>query len=159
MQSRRDSMLEVATNTAVGFVGSWIITWLSFKYVSQTGLAATISVTGCTVWSLARGLCHPQALRKENVEEREMKINWHKVVVRLTALNLLALAVSAWMADNLWLALTLGFTIAILELHLQMLGAVFRHLRALSLRIAKLQSIAEWPEPYHPDPKEGKKHE
>ena len=71
MQTRRDSILEVATNTAVGFVGSLIITWLSFKYVSQTGLAATISVTGCTVWSLVRGY----AIRRHFVKRmlRDMK--------------------------------------------------------------------------------------
>ena len=88
-----------------------------------------------------------------------MKINWHKVVTRLIAFNLLMLAVVAWNSHSVWVAVTLGFTIALLELHIQIIGALSRHIKRMSERIAKLQSIAEWPEPYHPDPKEGKKYE
>lgn len=69
MQSRRDSMVEVLTNTAVGFVGSWIITWLSFKYVPQASVAATVSVVGCTVWSLVRGYSIRRHFAKKLMKE------------------------------------------------------------------------------------------
>lgn len=55
MQSRRHSLYEVMTGTSIGVVGSWIITWLTFKYVPTPATAATVSVALCTVWSLVRG--------------------------------------------------------------------------------------------------------
>lgn len=55
-QSRRQSAAETATNTAVGFVGSYAIT-SGFMHSStlSTDATALAIVVGCTVWSLARG--------------------------------------------------------------------------------------------------------
>lgn len=54
-QSRKHSVIEVTSNTAIGFVGSWIITFLVMIYVADKAIAATTSVFLCTVWSLIRG--------------------------------------------------------------------------------------------------------
>ena len=54
-QSRRHSAIEVFTGTAIGFVGSWIITFLTFSYIREPAVAATTGVVLCTVWSLVRG--------------------------------------------------------------------------------------------------------
>ena len=55
MQSRKHSIYEVLTNTFTGMVGSWIITWLSFATIENREVATTVTVLGCTVWSLLRG--------------------------------------------------------------------------------------------------------
>ncbi len=55
MQSRRHSLYEVLTGTFVGMNGSWLIPWLTFKYVATPSVAATVSVFFCTIWSLIRG--------------------------------------------------------------------------------------------------------
>ena len=55
MQSRKHSAYEVLTNTFTGMVGSWIITWLSFATIENREVATTVTVLGCTVWSLLRG--------------------------------------------------------------------------------------------------------
>ena len=48
-------LYEVFTGTFVGMIGSWLITWLTFKYVATPSVAATVSVFFCTLWSLIRG--------------------------------------------------------------------------------------------------------
>jgi hypothetical protein len=55
-QSKRHSAVETATNTAVGFFGSYAIT-LACLHVPGTNLATqTLYATlGCTAWSLLRG--------------------------------------------------------------------------------------------------------
>lgn len=55
MQTRRQSVIEVCTNTAVGMAGSWLITYATMSYVKDIALAAAITVAGCTIWSLVRG--------------------------------------------------------------------------------------------------------
>jgi hypothetical protein len=55
MQSRRHSWIETGTNTAIGFVGSWIITMVVLYTVDNKTLAGTITVILCTIWSLVRG--------------------------------------------------------------------------------------------------------
>lgn len=54
-QSKRHSALEVCANTAIGFVGSWIITMACISEIKEPAVAATVSVVVCTVWSLLRG--------------------------------------------------------------------------------------------------------
>lgn len=54
-QSRMQSAVEVVTNTATGFVGSWLIAFAVLTAISDRALASTVTVLGCTVWSLARG--------------------------------------------------------------------------------------------------------
>lgn len=55
MQTRRQSIIEVTTNTAIGMVGSWLITYAGMTLIADRATAATVTVIGCTVWSLVRG--------------------------------------------------------------------------------------------------------
>lgn len=55
MQSRRDSSIEVVTNTFVGMAGSYAITYVTFRLVQSIELASAVTVGMCTVWSLVRG--------------------------------------------------------------------------------------------------------
>lgn len=55
MQTRRQSVIEVCTNTAVGMAGSWLITYVTMTLVKDIPVAAAITVAGCTIWSLVRG--------------------------------------------------------------------------------------------------------
>lgn len=55
MQTRRQSVIEVCTNTAAGMAGSWLITYITMTYIKDIALAAAITVAGCTIWSLVRG--------------------------------------------------------------------------------------------------------
>lgn len=57
MQTRRQALLEVTTNTLVGLAGSWAITYLVMATVDDRAVAAVVTVAGCTVWSLVRGYC------------------------------------------------------------------------------------------------------
>ena len=55
-QSKRHSAVETATNTAVGFVGSYFITFACFHVPGADLATRTLYATlGCTVWSLLRG--------------------------------------------------------------------------------------------------------
>lgn len=55
-QSKRHSAMETATNTAVGFVGSYFITFGCLHIAGADLATQTLYATlGCTVWSLARG--------------------------------------------------------------------------------------------------------
>lgn len=54
-QSRKRSLLEVCSNTSIGMVGSWIITYLTFLNVQDKALATSVGVILCTIWSLVRG--------------------------------------------------------------------------------------------------------
>lgn len=55
MQTRRQSIIEVATNTTVGMLGSFLIALAVMSMVEDRPLAAGITTLACTVWSLARG--------------------------------------------------------------------------------------------------------
>lgn len=55
MQSKRQSWIETTTNTAIGFVGSWIIVFITLHLVENKTWASTLTVILCTVWSLFRG--------------------------------------------------------------------------------------------------------
>lgn len=54
-QSKKQSWIETLSNTGVGFVGSWIITWITLHYVKDMLTAATVATLLCTVWSIIRG--------------------------------------------------------------------------------------------------------
>lgn len=54
-QSKRHSALETATNTAVGFVGSYFITFGCFHLNADLATKTLYATLGCTVWSLLRG--------------------------------------------------------------------------------------------------------
>lgn len=55
MQTRRQSIIEVVTNTTVGMLGSFLISLAVLTTVADRPLAAGITTLACTVWSLARG--------------------------------------------------------------------------------------------------------
>jgi hypothetical protein len=76
-QSKRHSALETATNTAVGFFGSYAITLSCFHLESNIPTATLYATLGCTVWSLLRGYylrrvfnhLHMKAALKEKLPE------------------------------------------------------------------------------------------
>ena len=55
MQTRRQAVIEVTTNTVVGMVGSWVISYTAVAMVEDKVFAVTIATIGCTIWSLVRG--------------------------------------------------------------------------------------------------------
>lgn len=55
MQTKRQSWIEVATSTTIGFFGSWLITIITLHVVDNKWWASTITVILCTIWSLIRG--------------------------------------------------------------------------------------------------------
>ena len=55
MQTRAQSVLEVVTNTFVGMLGSWLITWVCMATIKNRTACVSATVLGCTIWSLARG--------------------------------------------------------------------------------------------------------
>lgn len=54
-QSKRHSAIETATNTAVGFFGSYLITYGCFHLTTNLPTATLYATLGCTAWSLIRG--------------------------------------------------------------------------------------------------------
>lgn len=54
-QSKRQSVIETCSNTSVGFVGSYLITFGCFHLSSNLPTATLYATLGCTVWSLLRG--------------------------------------------------------------------------------------------------------
>lgn len=55
MQTKAQSLREVLTNTFIGLVGSWLISYVCMTTISGTGLAVTVATVLCTVWSVGRG--------------------------------------------------------------------------------------------------------
>lgn len=54
-QSKRHSAIETATNTAVGFVGSYFITLACLHAPGSLATQTLYATLGCTAWSLLRG--------------------------------------------------------------------------------------------------------
>lgn len=54
-QSKRQSVIETCSNTSVGFVGSYLITFGCFHLTDNLPTATLYATLGCTVWSLLRG--------------------------------------------------------------------------------------------------------
>lgn len=54
-QSRKQSLKETVSNTFLGTVGSFLITWVTLFFVKDIILASAITTVACTVWSLTRG--------------------------------------------------------------------------------------------------------
>lgn len=55
MQTKAQSIREVLTNTAIGLVGSWLISYFAVTNIADTRIAVTVATIGCTVWSVGRG--------------------------------------------------------------------------------------------------------
>lgn len=54
-QSKKQSMVEVTSNTFIGMIGSWIITFSVISTIKTPSIAAATTVILCTIWSLVRG--------------------------------------------------------------------------------------------------------
>lgn len=54
-QTKRQSLIETLTSTFTGMIGSWLITMACLYNITDKTTAATVTVIGCTVWSLVRG--------------------------------------------------------------------------------------------------------
>jgi hypothetical protein len=55
VQTKAQSLREVLTNTFIGLVGSWLISYICMTNISGTGMAVTVATVLCTVWSIGRG--------------------------------------------------------------------------------------------------------
>ena len=55
MQSKRDSLMEVITNTAAGMAGSFVITYAIYRLELPALVGSVSTVVACTLWSVARG--------------------------------------------------------------------------------------------------------
>ncbi|MNC56419.1 hypothetical protein D3C75_1060160 [compost metagenome] len=67
MQSKRQSLIETATSTSTGFVGSWLITAACFTYIPDKWAATTATTLLCTLWSLIRGYTVRRYFNKRNM--------------------------------------------------------------------------------------------
>ena len=55
MQSRLESLIEANTNTFIGLMGSWLITWQVLVWSPYSPIInASIAAALCTVWSIVR---------------------------------------------------------------------------------------------------------
>ena len=54
-QSKKDSIKEVACSTAIGMIGSWLLTMACLMFFTGPIAIATSTTILCTVWSLGRG--------------------------------------------------------------------------------------------------------
>ena len=55
MQSKRHSAMEVITGTVFGLVINWLIAYLCMTLAPSPSVAASVTVTLCTIHSLVRG--------------------------------------------------------------------------------------------------------
>lgn len=56
-QTKKQSLIETASNTTIGMVGSWIITMGCLMFFTTPVGIATSTTILCTVWSIGRGYC------------------------------------------------------------------------------------------------------
>ncbi|QYW06670.1 hypothetical protein uav_139 [Pseudomonas phage UAVern] len=54
-QTKAQSLKETLSNTFIGTIGSFLITWVTFHFITNIVLASAITTVLCTVWSIARG--------------------------------------------------------------------------------------------------------
>jgi hypothetical protein len=55
-QNRLESFIEANTNTFIGLIGSWLITWGVMSWSTYPPMTtASIAAVLCTIWSLVRG--------------------------------------------------------------------------------------------------------
>lgn len=54
-QTKAQSLKETLSNTFIGTVGSFLITWVTLFFVKDIILASLITTVACTVWSITRG--------------------------------------------------------------------------------------------------------
>lgn len=54
-QSKAQSLKETLSNTFIGTIGSFLITWVTLFFIKDIVLASAITTVACTVWSISRG--------------------------------------------------------------------------------------------------------
>jgi hypothetical protein len=54
-QTKRQSLVETLSNTFIGTIGSFLITWLTLIFVKDIIIASAVTTIACTVWSILRG--------------------------------------------------------------------------------------------------------
>ena len=70
-QSKKDSIKEVACSTAIGMIGSFLITMVCLSlFTSSIGIAISSTIF-CTAWSIGRGYC----IRRYFNNKLEVQIN------------------------------------------------------------------------------------
>lgn len=54
-QTKAQSLKETLSNTFIGTLGSFLITWVTLFFIKDIVLASAITTIACTVWSITRG--------------------------------------------------------------------------------------------------------
>jgi hypothetical protein len=54
-QTKAQSLKETLSNTFIGTLGSFLITWVTLHFITNIVLASAITTIACTVWSIGRG--------------------------------------------------------------------------------------------------------
>jgi hypothetical protein len=54
-QTRKQSLIEIATSTTIGMIGSWLLTLGCLMFFTSPIGIATSTTIACTCWSLMRG--------------------------------------------------------------------------------------------------------
>lgn len=68
-QTKAQSLKETLSNTFIGTLGSFLITWVTLYFVKEIVLASAITTIACTVWSIGRGY----AVRRYFNSKQEVK--------------------------------------------------------------------------------------
>lgn len=71
-QTKRQSLLETLSNTFIGTLGSFLITWVTLHFVKDIIAASAITTIACTVWSIARGYCVRRYFNKMHARQAEV---------------------------------------------------------------------------------------
>lgn len=70
-QSKKQSLIEVVSNTTIGMIGSWLITMACLMVFTTPVAIATSTTVLCTCWSLIRGY----AVRRHFNSKLEAQVN------------------------------------------------------------------------------------
>ena len=74
-QSKKQTLIEVFVNVCIGFIGSWLITYIFINYnIIGYVETATIIVSLCTVWSIIRSYCIRRFFNWYNYERGKMYV-------------------------------------------------------------------------------------
>lgn len=71
-QSKKQSLIEVVSNTTIGMVGSWLITMACLMFFTTPVGIATSTTILCTVWSLGRGYIVRRHFNNKAIENMQV---------------------------------------------------------------------------------------
>ncbi|ATW58255.1 hypothetical protein CNR37_00048 [Pseudomonas phage ventosus] len=54
-QSKAQSLKETLSNTFIGTIGSFLITWVTLHFITNIVVASAVTTVLCTLWSISRG--------------------------------------------------------------------------------------------------------